>query len=338
MKTFINLYLEEKTMHKVFIAALLIGLIAACTPKDPDNNINYRTGTEGLVVQFAKDSPPAKVYKDSKLYLVLEVHNKGAYSRPGSLGTVYLHGFEPNAISISGYDTTNKYASYPIPETSAKSPYLAEGGYNLIEVEESGPVKVPFGDSTNQKIMATTCYEYQTVATPSVCVVSNPAAMFKDKVCEPKTVTMTNQGAPVAVTKVQEEAMENALNFIITVQNVGGGRIVNLDALSQCPMRLNWQNTNYVNFEVGLSSYKAECTPSDGKVRLIDNKGVIFCKFPVELQTSYLSPLNIILNYGYSSSITRDVQIVNPAGSSYKPPAAQPGAATPSSPSPIISI
>jgi hypothetical protein len=84
---------------------------------------------------------------------------------------------------------------------------------------------------------------------------------------------------------------------------------------------------NIVNFKVDLSSYtNAECNPSDGKVRLIDGKGVIFCKIGVELLTSYYAPLNIILDYGYSSSVTKDVQIQNPPGSTYKPdaPAAVP--------------
>jgi hypothetical protein len=324
MRRFIKLHPDEVIMHKVLLVAGLILLLVGCTPKNPET-VNYRTGTEGLLVGFSKDSPPAKVYKDSKLMIVLEVRNKGAYTKQASLGNVYLTGFDPNAIFLEGYDSTGKYANYPIPETAGKSPYMSEGGYNYIEVTESAPVKVPYGDLTDQKIMATTCYEYQTIATPSVCVVSSPTAIYKDKICEPTTVTMTNQGAPVAVTKVQEQSMENMVSFIITVQNVGGGRVVSLDSLSSCPLGLTYQNTNIVNFGVGLSNYKADCTPSDGKIRLIDGKAVFFCRFPVETLASYVSPLNIILNYGYSSSVTRSVQIANPPGSTYTAPAAKTG-------------
>lgn len=306
-------------MKKVLALALIITFLVSCTPKNPEPVLNYRSGKEGIVIGFPKDSPPAKVYRGSKLNMVLEVRNKGAFSRVGSLGMVYLHGFDPDSIFLSNYNPTSKYWSIAIPETTAKSPYLTEGGYNLIEVPETEGVKVKYGDSTSQKIMATTCYEYQTVATPSVCVVANPTQVLKEKVCTPAPVTMTNQGAPVAVTKVEEEVMENALNFIITVQNVGDGKVINRESLANCPMQLRYEHMNIVNFQVGLSTYEAKCNPSDGKVRLIDGKGVIFCRIDVELLTSYYAPLNIILNYGYSSSVTKDVQIVNPPGSTYKP-------------------
>jgi hypothetical protein len=104
------------------------------------------------------------------------------------------------------------------------------------------------------------------------------------------------------------------------VQDVGGGRVIGKDSLGACPMDLKYEHINFVNFEVGLSTYKGDCTPSEGKVRLVEGKGVIFCKFPVELKTSYIAPLNILLNYGYSTSATRTVQISNPPGTSAKLP------------------
>jgi hypothetical protein len=308
---------DPRILMRWLPALILILLVLGCTPRTPEQNLNYRTGTEGIVVNFAKDSPPAKLYQGTELSLVLEIKNKGAFTSTNSLGSIYLHGFDPKALSLDG---SSAMVSRPIPATTGKSPYVPEGGYNVIEFPKM-TVKVPFGDSTTQKIMATTCYEYQTIATPNVCVASNPTALFRDRVCEPKPVTLTNQGAPIAVTKVEEEVMDNAVAFFVTVQNVGGGRVIDKDALklNLCPSGLKYDSVNIVGFKASLSDYQVACNPADSKLRLVDNKGVFFCRFDVPTQTTYQSPLNIILDYGYSSSVTRDLQIVRPPGSAYSP-------------------
>ncbi len=304
-------------MRRYLVLALLcLMIVSGCNTSDnPYNNLDYRTGTEGIVVNFAQDSPPAKVYKDSYLNLVLEVRNKGAfYNAPGN-AKVYLSGFDPSAIHFKDYNTKGKYAVMAVPEIIGKNAYMADGGYELVDFKEDAKVNVPFGDTYTPTLMATSCYNYQTLATPSVCVVSDPIAITKDNVCKPEPISMTSQGAPVAVTKVEEEVMQQSLNFIITVENVGGGKVFSQGAMGRCPFEFLHDDMDLVSVGVTMSNAgTVECTPSTNMIRLVNNKGVIFCRVPVELHTSYVTPLAITLYYGYTSSVTRTVTIANPPG------------------------
>jgi len=309
-------------------------LLYGCGPSNnPYDNLDYRSGTQGLEVIFAKDAPPSKVYSGSFLNMVLEVKNKGAFNIENTNAKVYLTGYDPTAIKFEGFDNKNKYKKIMVPETIGKNAYMPEGGYNIIQVKESNKVSVPFGENYKPKIMATTCYKYYTLAAPTVCVVSNPESILKDKVCQPNTVTMSSQGAPVAVTKVEEEVMQQMLNFIITVENVGNGKVIDQNKLNNCPFNLEHQDLNIVDIGVEMSGGgDVVCTPADNRVRLVNGKGVIFCKIPIEMQTSYTTPLLLTLNYGYSSSVTREVEITNApgAGSSYS--GSSPGIIDPKNP------
>ena len=55
-----------------------------------------------------------------------------------------------------------------------------------------------------------------------------------------------------------------------------------------------------------------ECRPTIGRdVELIDEKGHIFCRLDKAAVggEAYVTPLNIILSYGYVNSIERDIEI-----------------------------
>lgn len=294
-------------MKRWSIALLL--LVFACQPvsDNPNDNLDYRHGTDGLVLNF--EGMSKKIYSGSELGLVIEVRNKGAYDIQRGYARVFLSGYDPTAIQF-GNDV------FDVQETTGKNPYVPEGGYSVIEISENGAASVPFGDSYEPTLMATSCYKYQTLATPGVCVVSSPSAIIRDDVCTPGTITMSSQGAPVAVTKVEEEVGEQTLNFIITVENKGDGKVVDLASLGdKCPFNLKYTDLNLVNFNVEVRGQSpAECTPVDNKVRLVDGKGVFYCKVNTQLETSYTTPLIITLDYGYSSSITKRIEIVNPPG------------------------
>jgi hypothetical protein len=302
---------------ELLILSFCFILIYSCGPSDnPYDNLDYRSGTQGLEVVFATDAPPSKVYSGSFLNMVLEVKNKGAFNIENTNAKVYLTGYDPTAIKFEGFDNKNKYKKIMVPETIGKNAYMPDGGYNIIQVKESDKVSVPFGESYKPKIMASTCYKYYTLASPTVCVVSNPESILKDKVCKPDTITMSSQGAPVAVTKVEEEVMQQMLNFIITVENVGNGKVIDQNKLNNCPFNLEHSDLNIVDIGVEMSGGgEVVCTPGDKRVRLVNGKGVIFCKIPIEMQTSYTTPLLLTLNYGYSSSIIREVEITNAPGS-----------------------
>jgi len=154
------------------LVLIMIIALAGCLPQTSNDDYDYRSGTEGLIVGFGDSA--LKVYEGSKMNLVVELRNKGATELTN--GKVYLSGYDPVSIQF----TTPKLV---LPAIMGKNAYVSEGGYDIIPFGEDGPVRVPFGDEYKPTLMLSSCYQYQTLATPTVCVLSNPGDIIKDKVC-----------------------------------------------------------------------------------------------------------------------------------------------------------
>ena len=83
-------------------------------------------------------------------------------------------------------------------------------------------------DSLSQKILVTACYEYETQASPVVCVDPNLYEIGPiERACTVHDVSAGGgQGAPVAVTWVDVDmAGKDRISFDIRVSNVGGGTV-----------------------------------------------------------------------------------------------------------------
>jgi hypothetical protein len=295
--------------------------ISSCTPKTPENvpNLEYRVGKEGITAGFLADSPPKKVYAQSPLYIPIEIKNIGAYdNNPNSLGAVYLHGFDKTAMPFADVGDAN-YVRKDLPPVSGKSAFLKEGGadYSVTFEVKEGELKVPYGDKYEPTLMLSTCYSYRTLATPTVCIIPDPSLLIKNKICEPKTLTMTSQGAPIAVTKVEEEVSKGIVNFLITVENIGGGNVVDLASLGDCPFKLdNYNKINTVDVTVNMKSAQLmSCLPSK-KIRLINGKGTVFCRFAIATSetASFTTPLTVQLDYGYNTNVKRVLTIAKVPG------------------------
>ena len=110
-KDLYSTFLLKSNMRKeLLILSFCFILIYSCGPSDnPYDNLDYRSGTQGLEVVFATDAPPSKVYSGSFLNMVLEVKNKGAFNIENTNAKVYLTGYDPTAIKFEGFDNKNKY-------------------------------------------------------------------------------------------------------------------------------------------------------------------------------------------------------------------------------------
>ncbi|MEM4268109.1 MAG: hypothetical protein QXK37_04750 [Candidatus Woesearchaeota archaeon] len=304
-------------MKKTFLAAgvfiFLLLFLSACSltgtrVREKGPVLDYRKGSDGIVISFAEGTPPKRVYEGSKFNVIVKVWNKGAFDNPQ--GTLHLQGYDPTAII---FDANIK----EIPKIQGSSQYLPGGGYDTV-VFNADSTKVLAGDYYKPTLMVSNCFRYETIATPSVCIVPDPSALIKNKVCEPKTITLSNQGAPIAVTRVDEEVMYDAVNFIITIQNVGKGNVVNLEKFSSCP-NLKYSDLDEVEIDVRIANLgPAQCS-SGNKVKLVDGRGTVICRFNAigvrgDDLNSYVTPLQITLKYGYNTNIKQEIEIVRIPG------------------------
>jgi hypothetical protein len=129
---------------------------------------------------------------------------------------------------------------------------------------------------------------------------------------------MSNQGAPVAVTKIEQENTRLLSTFTIHVKNIGRGKVIRWDALNKCSPyydvgRLTSKDLNVVQgFKVSIGNKELDCT-GDNTFRLNPNgEGIITCRYPLEytnIQSAYSTPLVMEFWYGYMQSEQQSITI-----------------------------
>lgn len=302
-------------MKKRLTVLIILVFLAACAPQQEEQETRGElTGTEGISVQFMRNTPPPIVYGETELPIMLQVENKGTYSNPKA--KIYLSGYDPNIIDI---DPNEK----EIGNLTGRGPYQPRGD-TIIETFEAD-----ISDISNMNIdkystvfLATNCYEYQTKTGIEICLDFNPYAVGQtDKICTPSDVTLEGgQGAPIAVTQVELEPGRDITRLIIHVRNLGTGTVFKTSAMDQCsPYEggLSYNDISQIEVEeirVSGQDITSKCQP--GMVPLTDGEGLIFCTIQKNqvtglqnVQSAFISPLNIKLKYGYRESTTVPIQI-----------------------------
>ncbi len=296
-------------------------LLAACAPRQAEVSqpVDFRTGSQGLYMGFVPNLPPPRLFAPGPFDVMLRVENRGTSPLGGPLDTIYLSGFD-NTI-ITGISTTG----LRIPVLEGRGPFVPQGGIDTVSFNRPTPTLTSLTGRRIDKyvptILATACYSYETVASAQVCVDPNPyAATSAAKVCTPAPVATGSQGAPIAVTNVLVDASPGKTRFTINIQNVGGGDVFREGAefLTKCnPYNpgLSFNEIDSVQVADVLISGRSllnTCRPRDntGHIRLTNGQAQLFCEFPTPPgQNPYLTPLNIILRYGYRQSISTMVEI-----------------------------
>lgn len=312
-------------MDKKFLLAFVLAalVMAGCTGgggsgrTDRPTEIDYRRGTDGLVLSFPVGTLTKLYENDQNVKMVVEARNKGAFPQFDDSGLnahIWLGGFDNNIIELLPEETLLDESAL-----EGKSPYNLEGGY--LGVVINGKVyNLPSGTSYYKPTLkVTVTYKYKTIAAPEVCIDPNPRSTdVKEKVCDitrfGSVSLSSSQGAPVAVTRVDEDATHDSTLFKFYIQNVGKGLVIDENDISNDPNKgYDWDEMNKVRLaDVSIGNRKiTECRPDIGSyIDLINDKGYVFCKFSTAgINTVYTSPLNIILEYGYANSIDKDIEI-----------------------------
>ncbi|MBI2655525.1 hypothetical protein HYX06_03830 [Candidatus Woesearchaeota archaeon] len=239
---------------KIFISAILIVMLlsAACSVKNPFSSKDsakktkteeLRTGTDGLKIRFLPNNPPPTIFVGSsgnlqnKIDIAVEIVNRGVYPQPEErqpiTGKLYLSGYDKNIIEFA----SGQQPFFDLSKSTAlfgKTLINSEGGSEVATFSPQVKFESMRVDKYEPIILATLCYEYKTIAGPSVCIDPDPYPTVKQKkVCEVKNIILTSQGAPIAVTKVEEKALSEKTQFMITVKNVGLGDVLRIRSDTQ---------------------------------------------------------------------------------------------------------
>jgi len=347
-------------INKLLIAAFMVVLIFiyGCSTGKNDTKKSVeevRTGTEGISVNFLPNNPPDIVHveqnSENKFDVVFELRNKGAYPQPeeGSSpkGNLFLSGYDPNIIEFNVKEPKSseaKKVDLSKVALEGKSSINPNGGQDIVSFEGTIEYQKLNVQKYEPILLATACYNYETVAGPVVCIDPDPYSTLKEKkVCQVQDTSLSSQGAPIAVTKIEEEAFAAKTQFKITVKNVGNGDAIKSDQYGKCdPLgstgKLEREDIDKVNLEkVIIRNKKLACGPfaentnpntktDSGFIRLINGEGFVICELKKEDYvenganlgkiSAFTTPLTITLSYTYRTTTQRSVQIQKETGAS----------------------
>lgn len=161
------------------------------------------------------------------------------------------------------------------------------------------------------------CYAYTTFVSPTVCI--DPAPFLdENKVCRStQTVNLGSQGAPVAITQMEQINTGRSIEIRFNVQNMGGGTVWDVGSLDRCSpfypdsrTLANFRNIVYVGF-VTVDNVPIRCTSRI--IRLNQGRGQFTCSYDLsnaqQLNTGYEASLRMELWYGYEQTITRNLRV-----------------------------
>ncbi len=311
-----------KKLVFLLVAALLI---AGCTqgPSKQPANLNYMSGSQGLVMELANGMPPAYIYNGDRLSIGLTLTNAGTSQLTD--GYLYIAGYDPSIIDPNGNTATG---SLPLPQPGTywhftipqhRTQYDNVGGQVFQQFQSNYITLPPNTPSYLVPLTIYACYVYETHATATVCFDPYPHNTEMDKPCITQDVGLGSQGAPIAVTNV---AVSNnggqTVRMIFTIQNVGGGVVFNLNDMQDCPSNIGPDVRDTVTLSsvslVGNGAGQISCsypTGNSGNIRLGPGEtGTIVCEAPIaRAAAAYQRTVQIDLTYGYAQYIKQTVEI-----------------------------
>ncbi|PIN73456.1 hypothetical protein COV20_04495 [Candidatus Woesearchaeota archaeon CG10_big_fil_rev_8_21_14_0_10_45_16] len=318
--------MQKRGVPFILVFVVLVLLVAGCGRVPGGANARdtaalareAQSGTQGVELEIQPNFPPATVYDLNDLTALVEVKNKGNFNLERQDCFVQITGFDPNIIR-GGFGLPQP-CSQSTNTLEGKNVYNIEGGFDQLEFT-SPAIQLPDNvGEYNPTLQFVSCYNYQTHASPLVCVDPLFYQVSADqKTCQPRDVsTGGGQGAPVAVTNVNVDMIgQNRAVFEISIANLGGGTVLSPGAgIQNCGGAvLSRQDLNKVQYEVRLSGQSPlNCKPRDGTVLLNNNQGKIVCTFNIPGTLAYETPLQINLQYSYLDSQSRTLRIVKTPG------------------------
>ena len=213
--------MTKKTIIGVGILFILV-FSTGCDliKKDDGGGADFERGPQGLVMSFLPNYPGDKylVSENTDFSVVVDVKNEGTYPEEefdDDEGSIYLSGFDTDIIDMDD-DDIYLYRMY-LPGASPINPV---GSFDTAEFEGTIRFSELEVDEYNPIFLVTACYHYETKASPPICIDPYPFDERQDKVCHIGTKTLSTQGAPITVNRIEQEATTNRVQFKIFIKCV----------------------------------------------------------------------------------------------------------------------
>lgn len=333
-------------MRRIILLLVIILFIIGCnavkkeyTPTITSKDIY--TGNGGLEMEFFENAPPQEIFENSILPVGLRLYNKGAYDiKSGYLSIglendyMVLNDKSLKSINEKMDFSDSEHIQFDLKGKTIENPKGEQEVVTFtIETKDLGKIDTQ-SQYHKSLISITSCYEYQTKAVETVCIDTDVYGLKKrEKSCEinERGITLSSQGAPVAVTKIESEMLPSKDNpskikprFTITIKNLGNGEVFEKEKVkAACSSEaIGYGEWNKVSVIAYISTMdeenKLDCdvikegARDDGAIILKQKEDSIRCIYENgfdEVKGAFSSPLYILLDYGYTDTISREVNI-----------------------------
>jgi hypothetical protein len=298
---------------KKLVFVLILIFVIGCKTSGPTSTItetDIHIGTEGLVMELNDNMPPDVVYSGDTFPVGVKLDNKGAYDiyRGILLLNVEKDLLESKQSPIKVLDI--KGASFGNPKGDSETINF------LLKSKDIGKEI----ETMTSNIILTTCYAYQTAFTDTICIDTDFYNLKnKVKACSAEDKTYgSGQGGPVSITKIESKMMQedNFLKpvFLIYIMNEGNGGVISPEgvdlACSEFGVRKN--DINKIDVEAYLASEGKKLNCVNSNIKLAEGENMIRCVLEdgVDAKTEpYSTVLKVVLNYGYTETISKSIEI-----------------------------
>jgi len=310
-----------KILYIILIFFLISGY-NGCVPDQAVKSVDIYRGTNSIVMNFLGGAPPDEVLENAEFQIIANIKNIGASDvRQGYL-TVNL---EKDYMNLDDWVFDDPIVGYGIDyeqvifDLEGKSEFNRYGGEGIINVRAKTKKIEELIEKHKSTVGLTACYEYSTKANPTVCIDPDVYDLKEgDKACHIADVSLGSQGAPVAVTRVEQNMVvhNNRVEpqFLIYMANKGNGQIFDKQKIEEAcsAIGLEGDEWNRINIEAELSGNELACNPNP--IKLTQTKNFVRCSAPEQYWIdkdllAYETILSINLTYGYTTTISKDVTI-----------------------------
>jgi len=306
-------------MNKRIVALFLlisVLFLTGCTQNNTGKTSQtdpFIGGTNGLVISFQKDAPPAEVFDSRNFPFDVEVKlkNDGETDIKKEDVVVKISGVSPADFGLSDAD----FVKSPTEDLSATKKDAQGTVIEGVETTVNFPNFLYQGKVAGNSqfpIWAKVCYKYGTITISQLCIKENLLSS-DDKICKvTEKKTDFNSGAPVSIIEFEESARgKDKLGFTFKIQHKVKGDIYKQG--TKCASDRVNENKVWVNVDTGISGLEcaglSEGTATSGYVVLFEGEKVIRCTQQVTSTTDYVKQVRIDLTYDYLDDISTNVLV-----------------------------
>ncbi len=295
--------------------------------------VELQKGSKGLTIDFLKQGVSDQIREGETVLVPFEIRNEGFYDiRQGIL----IPAVERDIVEIESWDySVNMQVQSDqtlLYDLKGKSLANTKGEMQVASLILKAKSIDDTRNKVESRIVFNTCYPYATVFSDTLCIDTDPHGVsIAEKTCKARDLSSSGQGAPVAVTKVEQKILPGktkesiGIEFTIHAENKGKGIVTNHERYREICLgrsaekedfnalsleRLQFSGHEYIR---GRDS-DMECAPNP--VRETKKGFVIRCATKDENAISksrltFETPIVIELSYGYKEAVSSEIQILN---------------------------